>query len=43
VSTTRLTTDKEIWRVDTAAAATVWWLQHKEKAFEALTTAVVSK
>ncbi len=41
VSTTKLTTDKEIWRVDTAAAATVWWLQHRDKPFEALTTAIV--
>jgi hypothetical protein len=42
VSTTRLNIDKEIWRVDTAATAAVWWLQHKEKTFEALTTSLVA-
>lgn len=43
VSTTKLVTDKEIWRVDTAATATVWWLQHKTETFKALTTAIASK
>ena len=41
VSTTRLTTDLDIWRVATAAAASVWWLQNPAKPFEALTTAVL--
>lgn len=40
VSTTKLATDKEIWRVETAATASVWWLQHPTKIFESLTTAV---
>jgi ADP-dependent NAD(P)H-hydrate dehydratase / NAD(P)H-hydrate epimerase len=43
VSSTKLETDKEIWRVETAAAATVWWLQHKAEAFKAITTAIVNK
>lgn len=42
VSTTKLAEDKEIWRVETAAAATVWWLQHPEKPFEALTMSVIN-
>ncbi len=40
VSTTKLSADKEIWRVQTAAHASVWWLQNPGKPFEALTTAV---
>jgi len=40
VSTTKITTDKPIWRLQTAAAASVWWLQNPSKPFEALTTAV---
>lgn len=40
VSTTRLTQDVPIWRVATAAAASVWWLQNPSKPFEALTTAI---
>lgn len=42
VSSTKLVSDREIWRVETAAAATVWWLQHPTKVFESLTTAVIS-
>lgn len=42
VSTTKLATDKEIWRVVTAAQTAVWWLQNPSKPFEALTTAVYS-
>lgn len=40
VSTTKLEEDKPIWRVATAASATVWWIQNQSKPFEALTTAV---
>jgi hypothetical protein len=40
VSSTTLQQDKPIWRVETAAQASVWWLQHQSKAFEALTAAV---
>lgn len=39
VSTTELATDLPIWRVKTAARASVWWLQNPAKPFEALTTA----
>lgn len=41
VSTTKLDQDIDVWRAITAAKATVWWLQHKNKPFEALTTALV--
>jgi len=41
VSTTKLTKDREIWRVSTAAHTAVWWLQNSSKTFEALTTAVL--
>jgi hypothetical protein len=41
VSTTKLKTDKEIWRVTTAAHTATWWLQNLSKTFEALTTAVL--
>lgn len=40
VSTTPVSTDKPVWRLSTAAAASVWWLQNPSKPFEALTTAV---
>lgn len=40
VSTTKLQSEKEIWRVATAAHTAVWWLQNPNKPFEALTTAV---
>lgn len=39
VSSTKLAEDVEIWRVKTAAHASVWWLQNPTKPFEALTTA----
>jgi len=41
VSTTRLAANLPIWRVATAAAASVWWLQNPSKPFEALTTSLV--
>ncbi len=40
VSTTKLAEDLDVWRVRTAARASVWWLQNPSKPFEALTTAV---
>jgi ADP-dependent NAD(P)H-hydrate dehydratase / NAD(P)H-hydrate epimerase len=40
VSTTTISSDQPIWRVTTAANASVWWLQNPSKSFEALTTAV---
>lgn len=39
VSTTKLNPDPPIWRVKTAAHASVWWLQNPTKPFEALTIA----
>ena len=39
VSTTAIATDPQIWRVATAAHASIWWLQNPSKPFEALTTA----
>lgn len=40
VSTTKLSEEKSVWRVDTAASASVWWLQNPSRSFEALTTSV---
>ena len=37
VSTTRC--DKDIWRVETAARASVFWMQNPDKPFESVTTA----
>lgn len=42
VSTTKLDNDIEIWRVQTAAHAAVWWLQNPTKTFEALTTSLAT-
>jgi ADP-dependent NAD(P)H-hydrate dehydratase / NAD(P)H-hydrate epimerase len=42
VSTTKPTEDTPIWRVKTAARATVWWLQNKDKPFAAITMAIVA-
>jgi hypothetical protein len=42
VSTTKTSQDlEEKWRVSTAAAASVWWLQNPSKPFEAITTAIL--
>jgi ADP-dependent NAD(P)H-hydrate dehydratase / NAD(P)H-hydrate epimerase len=41
VSNTKLEKDQPIWRLKLAARASVWWLQHANKNFEALTTAVI--
>lgn len=43
VSNTNLSADKQIWRVETAARAAVWWLQNPGKPFAAITTAIVGK
>lgn len=40
VSTTELAEEIPIWRVKTASAAAVWWLQNPDKPFEALTTSL---
>lgn len=43
VSTTKINNDQKIWRARTAATASVWWLQHPNKPFEALTAAIISR
>ncbi len=40
ISSTRLTEDKDIWRVSTAAAAATFWMQNPGRPFEAVTTAI---
>lgn len=40
VSTTPVKTDKPVWRLETASAAAVWWLQNPQKPFDALTNTV---
>jgi hypothetical protein len=42
VSTTKLVTDKDIWRVAVASHTAVWWLQNPAKPYEAITTAVLT-
>ena len=41
VSTTKLDSNKDMWRVETAAKSSVWWLQHPTNDFQALTTAIL--
>jgi ADP-dependent NAD(P)H-hydrate dehydratase / NAD(P)H-hydrate epimerase len=41
VSTTRLDSEIPIWRVQHAAHAATWWLQHSSQPFEAITTSVI--
>jgi hypothetical protein len=40
ISSTRLDGEMQIWRLQAASHASVWWLQNPQKPFEALTTAV---
>jgi hypothetical protein len=40
VSTTPVTGEKPVWRLQAATSASVWWLQNPTKPFEAVTTAV---
>lgn len=40
VSTTKLETDQEIWRVATATRSAVWLMQNPSKPFEAITTSL---
>lgn len=42
VSSTTITEEKTIWRLKTAAHASVWWLQHPQKPFEAITTSIIT-
>ena len=41
VSNTKVETLDPIWRVKTAAAVSVWWMQHPTQTFKALTAAMV--
>lgn len=43
VSSTKVPDEKPLWRLATASAASVWWLQNPSKPFEALTTAVYTQ
>lgn len=40
ISTTKLSVDHPVWRLNVATHSSVWWLQQQAKPFEALTTAV---
>ena len=40
VTTTKLTKPMPVWRLKTAASASVWWMQNPSKPLEALTTGV---
>ena len=42
VSTTKLPPEQLVWRLHTAARASVWWLQQPTKGFASLSTAVVA-
>ena len=42
VSSTKLEEDIDIWRVKTAAAAAVWWLQNPGSLFEAVTSSLAA-
>jgi len=42
VSSTKLTEDIPIWRVQTAAHASVWWIQNQGQPFEAFTASLAS-
>ena len=41
VSTTKLKDDKDLWRVETAAKATTFWMQNPNKPFEAMTSSLI--
>jgi hypothetical protein len=43
VSSTNLAEEKQIWRVETAAHASVWWLQNPSKPFEAISAAILAQ
>ncbi len=42
VSSTKLDQDKQIWRVEAAAKASVWWLQNPQKPFQSITTSILN-
>jgi hypothetical protein len=41
VSSTNVGDTKDLWRVKTAATASVWWMQHASKPFESITSSLV--
>jgi hypothetical protein len=41
VSSTKTNTENQLWRLEAASKAAVWWLQNPSKAFEAITTSLV--
>lgn len=41
VSNTVLKEEKPVWRVETAACASVWWLQNPTKPFESITASIL--
>lgn len=41
VSTTKLASDNDRWRINTAAHTSVWWLQNPSKAFMAFNSALI--
>ncbi|MGH7157619.1 MAG: hypothetical protein ACREGD_00870 [Candidatus Saccharimonadales bacterium] len=42
VSSTTVGDTKDLWRVKTAAIASVWWMQHTNKPFEAITASLLA-
>jgi hypothetical protein len=42
VSTTKPAQPKKVWRVKTAAHSATWWLQNPSKAYEAITTSLIT-
>ena len=42
VSSTKLLQDLPLWRVETAARNSVWWMQNPSKTFQALSTSIIS-
>lgn len=42
VSSTKLPTEKKVWRVETAAKTATWWLQNTTTPFESMSTALVA-
>jgi hypothetical protein len=43
ISTTKTGTNEDIWRVPTAAAAAVYWMQNLAKPFESITTSLINE
>lgn len=41
VTSTKLTEEKSVWRVETSAKALTWWLQNSSKPLESITTALL--